>query len=237
MSTTAQCATALAALESEGFVLRGDFTGANGTPRASGPAAAPGPDPDSGPEPEWCERRLLARIHRYTLARLRREIDPVEPADYMRFLFAWHGLGERREGAAGLLAVVEQLEGFEAPVAAWEDSILAARLRGYDPSWLDTLCLTGRLVWLRRTRSSSPHAGTTTATRIAFIDRHHLAAWRLAGTNEDPEALGAMSSRARRIRDICAPAAHSFRRPQGAVGASLPPRSRTASRSWWRAAR
>ena len=194
--------TALAALESEGFVLRGDFTGANGTPRASGPAAVPGPDPDSGPEPEWCERRLLARIHRYTLARLRREIDPVEPADYMRFLFAWHGLDERREGAAGLVAVLEQLEGFEAPVAAWEDSILAARLRGYDPNWLDTLCLTGRLVWLRRTRSSSPHAGTTTATRVAFIDRRHLAAWRPAGTNEDPEALGAMSSRARRIREI-----------------------------------
>ena len=200
---------ALAALENEGFVLRGHFT----TDVASGPRAPPRPEGVGGPpgstfdpglkaEPEWCERRLLARIHRYTLARLRREIDPVEPADYMRFLFAWHGLEERREGPAGLLAVIEQLEGFEAPAAAWEDSIFAARLRGYDPSWLDTVCLTGRVVWLRRTGPSAPRAGTTTATRIAFIDRRHLAAWRPAGTEEDPEALVAMSSRARRVREI-----------------------------------
>ena len=204
---------ALAALENEGFVLRGHFTtdaasGPGAPPRPegvgapSGPPSGPRPDPEPKAEPEWCERRLLARIHRYTLARLRREIDPVEPADYMRFLFAWHGLEERREGPAGLLAVIEQLEGFEAPAAAWEDSIFAARLRGYDPSWLDTVCLTGRVVWLRRTGPSAPRAGTTTATRIAFIDRRHLAAWRPAGTEKDPEALAAMSSRARRVREI-----------------------------------
>ena len=200
----------LAALEAEGFVLRGHFTadaGAGlGAPRTVGGGAPPGPASDSGPsqepEPEWCERRLLARIHRYTLARLRREIDPVEPADYMRFLFAWHGLDERREGPAGLLAVIEQLEGFEAPAAVWEDSILPARLRGYDPGWLDTLCLTGRVVWLRRTGPSASRAGTTNATRVAFIDRRHLAAWRPAGVDEDPEALAAMSSRARRVREI-----------------------------------
>ena len=203
----------LAALENEGFVLRGDFTGGGhrGVSDAANPPAAdldPGgeraPRPERKPEtePEWCERRLLARIHRYTLARLRREIDPVEPADYMRFLFAWHGLEERREGPAGLLAIIEQLEGFEAPAAVWEDSIFAARLRGYDPSWLDTVCLTGRVVWFRRTGSSAPRAGTTTATRVAFIDRRHLAAWRPMEGNEDPEALAAMSSRARRIREI-----------------------------------
>ena len=194
----------LAALEAEGFVLRGHFTGDAGPDLAAPrPELASDPEPPAESEPEWCERRLLARIHRYTLARLRREIDPVEPADYMRFLFAWHGLEERREGPAGLLAVIEQLEGFEAPAAAWEDSIFAARLRGYDPSWLDTVCLTGRVVWLRRTGPSAPRAGTTTATRIAFIDRRHLAAWRPAGTeDDDPEALAAMSSRARRIREI-----------------------------------
>ena len=199
----------LAALEAEGFVLRGHFTGDAGldlgATRPENVAARPEPASDSAPraesEPEWCERRLLARIHRYTLARLRREIDPVEPADYMRFLFAWHGLDERREGPAGLLAIIEQLEGFEAPAAAWEDSILAARLRGYDPSWLDTVCLTGRVVWLRRTGPTAPRAGTTTATRIAFIDRRHLAAWRPAGVDEDPEKLAAMSSRARRVRE------------------------------------
>ena len=200
----------LAALEAEGFVLRGSFTGNAGSdlgaPRPESAAAPPetGPEPVAvpGQEPEWCERRLLARIHRYTLTRLRREIDPVEPADYMRFLFAWHGLDERREGPAGLLAVIGQLEGFEAPAAAWEDSILAARLRGYDPSWLDTLCLTGRVVWLRRTGPSAPRTGATTATRIAFIDRRHLAAWRPAGANGDPETLGEMSSRARRLREL-----------------------------------
>ena len=190
--------TALVALENEGFVLRGDFTGGNG-PR---PAAGGGASGDSGPEPEWCERRLLARIHRYTLARLRREIDPVEPAAYMRFLFAWHGLDERREGPGGLLAVIEQLEGFEAPATAWEDSIFVARLRGYDPSWLDTLCLTGRVVWLRRSESSAPRATATAATRIAFIDRRHLAAWRPGESNRDPDAPDPTSSRARRVREV-----------------------------------
>ena len=200
----------LAALETEGFVLRGHFTAdagaGRGAPRTEGEGIPPRPVSDSGPgpdpEPEWCERRLLARIHRYTLARLRREIDPVEPADYMRFLFAWHGLDERREGAAGLLAVIEQLEGFEAPAAVWEDSIFPARLRGYDPSWLDTLCLTGRVVWLRRTGPSASRAGTTNATRVAFIDRRHLAAWRPVESGEDPDELAAMSSRARRVREI-----------------------------------
>ena len=236
---------ALAALESEGFVLRGDFTGAGAAPlpppvparpppaqsNADGAPAAPAASisfpsapaasaasrraPDGPPpaEPEWCERRLLARIHRYTLARLRREIDPVEPADYMRFLFAWHGLDDRREGPAGLLAIIEQLEGFEAPAAVWEDSIFPARLRAYDPSWLDTLCLTGRVVWLRRTGpAAAPRAGATNATRIAFIDRRCLAAWRPAeasgngsrseNSSPDPETLGAMSSRARRVREL-----------------------------------
>ena len=201
---TGSVRAALAALENEGFVLRGHFTAAAGydlgAPARPDDAATASPAP--APEAEWCERRLLARIHRYTLARLRREIDPVDPADYMRFLFSWHGLDERREGPAGLLAVIEQLEGFEAPAAAWEDSIFTARLRGYDPSWLDTVCLTGRVVWLRRTGSTAPRAGTTTATRVAFIDRRHLAAWRPAGVDKDPEALAAMSSRARRIREI-----------------------------------
>ena len=191
---------ALAALENEGFVLRGHFTARGDRPGAGRPAA--NGSIGTGTEPEWCERRLLARIHRYTLARLRREIHPVEPAEYMRFLFSWHGLEDRREGVAGLMAVLEQLEGFEAPAAAWEDSVLAARLRGYDPTWLDTVCLTGRVVWLRRTGSQASRAGTTTATRIAFIDRRHLAAWRPAESNEDQDELGTLSSRGRRIREI-----------------------------------
>ncbi len=206
----ARVRAALAALEGEGFVLRGRFTGA---PEASGAHGR-----EAAPEPEWCERRLLARIHRYTLARLRREIEPVEPADYMRFLFGWHGLDDRREGAGGLLAVLEQLEGFEAPAAAWEESILPARLRGYDPGWLDTLCLTGRVVWLRRTApgaaapaaSGGARAGATAATRIAFLDRRRLGAWRPAGVEPGPDADPALSSRARRVREVLLTAGAQF---------------------------
>jgi len=123
---------ALTALESEGIVLRGRFTpGAAGT--------------------EWCERGLLARIHRYTLKRLRREIEPVAPADFLRFLFRWQGVAgdERPEGPASLARAVEQLEGFEAPAASWEADILPTRVADYDPAWLDSLCLSGRTAWAR----------------------------------------------------------------------------------------
>ena len=96
---------------------------------------------------EWCERRLLARIHRYTLNRLRAEIEPVSPADYMRFLFAWQRVDSehRVSGLEGLAGVVEQLDGFELPAAAWESDVLASRINEYDPSLLDTLSLTGRV--------------------------------------------------------------------------------------------
>ena len=196
---------ALAALEREGFVLRGRFTvtpaplmeeGRSEFPRsAAGASAAAGQ--------EWCERRLLARIHRYTLARLRREIEPVSPAEYMRFLFAWHGLEDRREGPAGLRAVLEQLEGFEAPATVWEDAILPARLRGYDPGWLDTLCLTGRVTWLRRTAPPESRAAATAATRIAFMDRGHVVAWRPATSNGTSDGeTASLSSCARRVHTV-----------------------------------
>ena len=100
--TPSEIEAALLALEAEGTVMRGRYT------------------PDAT-QTEWCERRLLARIHRYTLKRLRSEIEPVAPADYLRFLFEWHGLGvERAEGQAALAATLEQLEGFSAPAALWE---------------------------------------------------------------------------------------------------------------------
>jgi len=131
--TTTDADIALAALESEGIVLRGQFT--------------PG-----STVLEWCERRLLARIHRYTLNRLRAEIEPVSPADLMRFLFTWqHVEAETRvAGLEGLAAVIEQLDGFELPAGAWEKEVLAARCEEYDPLLLDTLCLTGRVAWGKR---------------------------------------------------------------------------------------
>src|SRR5207249_2975868 len=121
---------ALGALEHEGFVLRGRFT--------------PGTT-----ELEWCERRLLARIHRYTLDRLRKEIEPVTAADFMRFLLRWQRVAEdaRAEGPEGLAAVLDLLDGFELPAGAWETDVLPARMREYDPLWLDGLCLSGVVAW------------------------------------------------------------------------------------------
>ena len=149
---------ALVALESEGVVLRGRFSPREG---------------DTPVELEWCERRLLARIHRYTLNRLRSEIEPVSPADFMRFLFAWQRVDpeHRAAGLEGLGAVVGQLDGFEVPAAAWESDVLAARVEEYDPALLDTLSLTGRSVGPRddgavgrRRRSALPRSRSSRAS-------------------------------------------------------------------------
>ena len=123
---------ALVGLEADGSVLRGRFT----------PGAA---------STEWCERRLLARIHRYTLGRLRREIEPASRAQFVRFLFEWQRVmpDDRREGDEALAAVVAELEGFAAPAAAWEAEILPARIVGFTPDMLDRLCLAGRISWAR----------------------------------------------------------------------------------------
>src|SRR5947209_13428944 len=124
--------SALVALESEGFVLRGKFH----------PNAV---------EQEWCDRRLLARIHRLTIDRLRAEIQPVSPQDFYRFLFAWQRADaeHRVEGPEGLQAVLEQLDGCELPLASWESAVLSARVAEYDPEWLDRLCFSGRIGWGR----------------------------------------------------------------------------------------
>jgi ATP-dependent Lhr-like helicase len=159
---------ALAALEGEGFVLRGRFT----------PGLAEGP---GGESIEWCERRLLARIHRATVERLRREIEPVSAADFLRFLLAWQRVvpGEQGEGAGSLPPVLEQLEGFGAPAAAWEAEILPARVAGYDPAWLDALCLAGRWVWGRSAPAPAVggRGGSLRATPMAFLQRASLPLW------------------------------------------------------------
>jgi ATP-dependent Lhr-like helicase len=133
---------ALAKLEGEGVVLRGTFTPRESTAQLSRFPAAP---------PEWCDRRLLARIHRYTLNRLRAEIAPVTAAEYMRFLLSWQRVDPERRmrGLEGLAAVITQLDGYECPAASWESDILAGRCEDYDPMLLDTLCLTGRVMWGR----------------------------------------------------------------------------------------
>ena len=107
-----QIEIALAKLEGEGFAMQGQFT------------------PESAGAPEWCSRRLLARIHRYTLNRLRKEIEPVSPADFMRFLFVWQKVSpdHKVEGPQSVAAILDQLEGFEAPAGSWESEILPARV-------------------------------------------------------------------------------------------------------------
>jgi len=157
-------AAPLAALEGEGFAMRGRFT----------PEAA---------VDEWCERRLLARIHRYTVKRLRAEIEPVAARDFLRFLLGWQKVDpeSRMEGPDALEVVIAQLEGFEAPAAAWETEILPARLAGYEPSWLDDLCLAGRVVWARLKprdgRANEQGVGPVRTTPITLLARRNAALW------------------------------------------------------------
>ena len=158
---------ALVALEVEGAIMRGRFT-----PHA--------------PQLEWCERRLLARIHRQTVKRLRAEIEPVEPRDFMRFLFEWQHLGDGQgvEGPDALASILAQLEGFEAPAAAWESEILPSRMKTYDFTWLDDLCLSGRAVWARLSAPTinREHAGgPVRTTPIALLQRRNLALWTRLG--------------------------------------------------------
>jgi ATP-dependent helicase Lhr and Lhr-like helicase len=184
---------ALAALEGEGVVLRGRFT-----PRAD--AAAP---------IEWCDRRLLARIHRYTLNRLRAEIEPVSAADFMRFLFAWQRVepGRRVGGLDGLAGVLEQLDGFELPAGAWESDVLSARCEEYDPALLDTLCLTGRVGWGRVSAEATRAAGPIRSTPIALFLREH-APLRLAEPADAPP--GAASEYSRRVLAVLRARGASF---------------------------
>jgi ATP-dependent Lhr-like helicase len=159
---TSEVERALMVLEQEGYALQGRFD-----TRCA--------------ELEWCERGLLARIHRYTLKRLRNEIEPVSPARFMGFLFSWQGLDEPAEGGAALERVLMQLEGFSLPAGCWEEEILPARLQPYFSSDLDQLCRSGKLTWLRlhppggsENRRRNPAIKTTP---LAFIFRPHLSIW------------------------------------------------------------
>ena len=103
---------------------------------------------------EWCDRRLLARIHRRTVSTLRREIEPVAAADFMRFLFRWQhrAPGSQLHGEAGLREVITQLAGFETAASSWEPSLLKERVSNYKPELLDMLCLRGTVAWGRLTQ-------------------------------------------------------------------------------------
>ncbi len=172
-------ALALTRLEAQGSVMRGRFT------------------PGTVDE-QWCERHLLARIHRYTVRRLRREIEPVERHDFMRFLFEWQHVapGTRGSGRDALAGALGQLEGWQASASAWEDEILPARLDDYTPMLLDELCRSGSLAWVRLPARQA--GATVRTTPVALLPRRELARWSALADNADTDAL---SARAQRVLD------------------------------------
>jgi ATP-dependent Lhr-like helicase len=186
----------LARLEAEGFAMLGHFDPDLEDGATDGPGG--GDVPDTG---QWCARRLLARIHAYTQHRLRRDIEPVTARDLVRFLLRWQHVapGTRRQGRAGVLSVVDQLQGFEIAAGAWEESILPSRVENYQPRWLEDLCMSGDVVWGRlalrgaidddagRRGSATP----SRATPVTFALREDLP-WLLQaarGTTEAPEPV------------------------------------------------
>ncbi len=171
---------ALLQLESEGVVLRGRFT--------AGVASL-----------EWCDRRLLARIHRATLNRLRAEIAPVSPADFMRFLFRWQHVepSSRLTGIDGLRHVLATLDGYELAAGAWERAVLPARIDGYEPSMLDMLCFAGETGWARLSptdRDAVPQTLIST-TPIALFLREHADAWRSLRAAGEERSAGEAAER------------------------------------------
>jgi ATP-dependent Lhr-like helicase len=144
---------ALLRIEASGAILRGKFRPADSRPTASA---------SQEPETEWCERRLLARIHRLTVATLRKQIAPVTASQFMNWLLRWQHIapGTQVRGEHGTLEVIRQLQGFEIPASAWERFVLARRISDYDPAHLDQLCMAGVVGWGRL----SPHPATLEAT-------------------------------------------------------------------------
>jgi ATP-dependent Lhr-like helicase len=225
--------TALIALETEGYAMRGRFT-PNGAPTDSAqgradaaamladaenvarlgrdrfPADRGRMNDSTAAGVEWCERHLLARIHRYTVKRLRREIEPVSPRDFMRFLFEWQHVapGTQVSGPDALAAVLAQLEGCEVAAAAWESEILPARVAGYEISWLDDLCLAGRIAWSRLRApvsrdnddgSGSRASGPVRATPIVLLQRRNMPSWTALAASS--QATPPLSSRAQAVAD------------------------------------
>ncbi len=181
----AATAAALAGLEAEGQVLRGTFL----------PGA-----PWSADAPHWCERGVLARIHRLTLGRLRRDIEPVSAATFLRFLARWQHAapGTRLHGERGLLEVLGQLQGFHAAAGAWERDLLPARVAGYEPRLLDALCSSGEVAWGRlevapQDGPPRPRSAPTRAAPVTLVLREDLA-WLLDASASEAPPLGALAT-------------------------------------------
>jgi ATP-dependent Lhr-like helicase len=203
---------ALAVLQAEGFAMRGAFS-------ADAAAAA-----------EWCERRLLARIHRYTVKRLRAEIEPIEARDFLRFLFEWQRVtpAGRMEGPDAVGAILAQLEGFEAAASGWETEILPNRISEYEPAWLDEQCLAGRFVWTRLApRRGDPQRGAAPvrATPIVLLARRNLRLW--SSLSGAPDAQH-RSAAAQRVAQYLATHGASFFDEIAAGSALLPTQAEEA---------
>jgi ATP-dependent Lhr-like helicase len=215
--STEQVDHAMIRLEASGQVLRGSFRQMPHVKREP-VEFSPHPSPLTPHGVEWCHRRLLARIHRLTVGKLRKEVEPVTAADFMRFLVQWHHVapGSRLHGEAGLLDVVRQLAGFEAAASAWESQILRLRLAKYEPELLDRLCLSGAVSWGRLSphpRLAEPCDGgrarrivPTSVAPICIFPREDgewlLEALRddMAGTRPDPfVGLSDVAQRTRRV--------------------------------------
>jgi ATP-dependent Lhr-like helicase len=170
-----------------------------------------------GGRPAWCERRLLARIQRYTLDRLRREIEPVTAGELWRFLACWQHASEgyRLEGPRGVAEVVRKLAGFEIPAAAWESAVLPARVRGYRREWLDELTLTGEIAWGRLWGGGNSAIRTTP---ICLLPRADVEPWlRLSGSGARPVTAAesadeseSLSTYAKTILDVLVARGPSF---------------------------
>jgi ATP-dependent Lhr-like helicase len=178
----------LAALEHEGFAMQGRYhVGASQT--------------------EWVARRLLARMHGYSRRNRRQSFESVTAQDFMRFLLRWQHVAPDTQlsGDGGLIAVLEQLQGFETAAAAWEPQLFGRRLRHYDPAWLDSLCHAGEVAWLRLTpRASEEMASPSKATPTAVVLRADLP-WLLAaarsGVSVDLPTVGATAEVLRSLRE------------------------------------
>jgi ATP-dependent Lhr-like helicase len=135
-------------MEMQGLLMRGAF-------EYPAPPAPASPEADPSHDIEWCERRILQRIHRRTVATLRKQVEAVTPAVYMRWLLNWQHLAPQTQvsGEEGVFEALRQLEGFEAPAVEWERTLLPSRVANYEPRWLDALCLSGAVGWGR----ISPH--------------------------------------------------------------------------------
>jgi len=216
----AEIEKALLRMEAIGSILRGSFTDAAVELRSTGQPGTVVPTWPKEAQTEWCDRRLLARIHRLTVASLRKQIEPVTAAQFMRWLLRWQHIapGSQVQGERGSLDVLRQLQGFEIPANAWERQVLSRRVADYDPKWLDQLCLTGAVGWGRL----SPHPATlddsssgkrrvipTSVAPITFFVREE-ADWMSPRHAADHAEVAGLSNGARQVLDFLRQRGASF---------------------------